>query len=191
MACSDSLTTLDPTCAALRKKGGFDKRFWIGNVADLDGVTYGTDQEVTAFSFTATKGFKTYSGKRLKHGGNATLEVGENANDRLQNFAAVLYAKLAVERLSLEQLADAMDVFIVAESNSGALEVFGINKGANENFDGFGLAPSAAEWKYGVLPNDDTSVTMTMSGLFENAPLVFDENTSLAANIIVLDGLVV
>jgi len=193
MACDNALTTLAPTCAALKKKGGFDKRFWVGSIADLTatGVTYGTDQEVTALAFTGATGLKTYTGKRLKHGANSTLEAGEVVNQRLQNFLPMLYAQTAAERASLETLADADDIFILAESNAGVIEVFGINKGSNSQFDSYGLKCSAAEWKHGVLINDDTSCAMTFTGALDNAALVFAEGTALAANIIALDALVV
>ncbi len=191
MACDNALTTLAPTCAALKKKGGFDKRFWVGSVSDIATLTYGTNQEVTALTFTGATGLKTFTGKRLKHGANATLEQGEVVNQRIQNFLPMLYAQTAAERASLELLADAEDIFIFAESNAGVIEVFGINKGSNEQFDNYGMSCSAAEWKHGVLINDDTSCAMTFTGSFDNAALVFDEGTTLAANIVVLDALVV
>ena len=191
MACDNALTTLAPNCAALKKKGGFDKRFWVGSIADIDAVTYGTDQEVTALTFTGLTGLKTFTGKRLKHGGNTTLEAGEVVNQRLQNFLPMLYAQTAAERASLELLADAEDIFIFAESNAGVIEIFGINKGDNDQFDNYGMKCSAAEWKNGVLLNDDTSCAMTFTGAFDNAPLVFAEGTAIAANIIALDALVV
>lgn len=189
--CSNSLAALDPSCAALKQKGGFDKRFYVGNIADLDSVTYGTDQEVTAFTFAATKGFKKVIGKRLKNGAETTLEVGENVSMRTQNFNAVLYAQSAAERASVEALADAEDIFVVAESNAGTLEIFGINKGTNSQFDNYGLKASAGSWNQGVLLNDPNQFAMTFSGELENFPLIYDEGTALATNIAALDAQVV
>lgn len=189
--CSNSLTTLDPSCAALKKKGGFDKRIWVGSIADLDSVTYGTDQEVTAFTFAATKGFKTISGKRLKNGAETTLEAGENVNMRTQNLNVVLYAQSAAERASVEVLWDSDDVFAVAESNAGTIEVYGINKGSNSQFDNFGLKASAGTWNDGVALNDDTGIPTTLSGDFDNGPLIYNEGTALATNIAALDAQVV
>lgn len=190
--CSNALATLDPSCEAIKKKGGFDKTFYIGNVADLDAATITAGvNEVTAFTFAATKGFKKITGKRLKHGANTTLEVGDVVNMRKQNFNAVLYAKSGAERYSLEVLADAVDVFIIAESNAGTLEVFGIANDADGKFDNYGMSPSAGEWKHGVLINDDTSVTMTFTGDMPNAALIYDESETLAVNLAVLDGQVV
>ena len=124
--CSNSLLVLDPSCETIKKKGGFDKTFFIGSIADLDAVTITATGEVTAFTFAATKGFKKITGKRLKHGATVALEVGDIISDRLQNFNSVLYADSAAERFSVEALADSVDVFVVAESNSGSIEVFGI-----------------------------------------------------------------
>jgi hypothetical protein len=189
--CSNSLTALDPSCAALKQKGGFDKRFYVGNIADLDSVTYGTDQEVTAFTFAATKGFKKIIGKRLKHGAETSLEAGDNVNMRTQNFNAVLYAQSAAERKAVEELWDAEDIFVVAESNAGTIEVYGINKGANSQFDNYGLMASAGTWTSGVALNDDTSIPTTFSGDFDNGALIYNESATLAANIATLEGQVV
>jgi len=189
--CSNSLTALDPSCAALKQKGGFDKRFYVGNIADLDSVTYGADQEVTAFTFSGTTGFKKIIGKRLKHGAETSLEAGDNVNMRTQNFNAVLFAQSAAERASVEALWDAEDIFVVAESNAGTIEVYGINKGANSQFDSYGLKASAGTWNTGVALNDDTSIPTTFSGDFDNGPLIYDEGSTLAVNIAALDAQVV
>lgn len=189
--CSNSLTALDPSCAAVKKKGGFDKTFYVGNIADLDSVTYGSDQEVTAFTFAATKGFKKITGKRLKHGAETTLEAGDNVNMRTQNFNSVLYAQSAAERAAVEALWDAEDIFVVAESNAGTLEVYGINKGSNSQFDNYGLKASAGTWNDGVALNDDTGIPTSFSGDFDNGPLIYDEGTALATSIAALDAQVV
>lgn len=195
MPCSNTLTTLAPSCDALKQKSGFDKRFFIGNIADLTAVTFGTDQEVTAFSFVAgppARGFKTFSGKQLKHSANASIEAGENFNARVQNFVAVLYAKSPAERTAIEQLIDAEDVFIVAEGNNGILEVFGINKGANSQFDNHGMKCTALEKNYGTLLNDDNSFIVTMTAQqMENLPLAYAVANPLATNIAALVAQVV
>ena len=189
--CSNALLALDPSCDAIKKKGGFDKTFFIGNVADLDSVTISATGEVEAIAFVATTGFKKITGKRLKHGANATLEVGDVVNMRKQNFNAVLYGKSAAERFALETLADAVDVFIIAESNAGTFEVFGLANDLDGKYDNYGMSPTAGEWKHGVLINDDTSVTMTFSGDLPNAALIFDESETVVANLATLNALVV
>jgi len=189
--CSNALLVLDPSCDAIKKKGGFDKTFFIGNVADLDSVTISATGEVEAIAFIATKGFKKITGKRLKHGANATLEVGDVVNMRKQNFNAVLYGKSAAERFALETLADAVDVFIIAESNAGTFEVFGLANDLDGKYDNYGLSPTAGEWNHGVLINDDTSVRMTFSGDLPNAALIFDESATVVANLATLNALVV
>jgi hypothetical protein len=183
MPCSNTLTDLTPSCATLRKKGGYDKRFWIGSVADLASITYGTNQETTAFAFTPTLGLKVYSGKRFKNNAVHGINAGENFNERVQSFNAVLFAQTAAERTSIEQLIDAEDVFVIAEGNSGVLEVFGINKGSNSQYDNYGLKVTAAEQNIGALLNDDTAIMLTFSGTFENWALVYAEGTALATNI--------
>ena len=183
MPCSNTLTDLTPSCATLKKKSGYDKRFWIGSIADLSSVTFGSTQEITALAFTSTFGFKVYSGKRFKNNAVHGINAGENYNERVQSFNAVLYAHTAAERLAIEQLIDAEDVFVVSESNAGVLEVFGINKGSNSQYDNYGLKVTAADQTLGALLNDDAAVMLTFSGTFENWALVYAEGTALATNI--------
>tara|TARA_R110000822_G_scaffold65420_3_gene160122 strand:+ start:201 stop:779 length:579 start_codon:yes stop_codon:yes gene_type:complete len=189
--CSNTLLVLDPSCEAIKKKGGFDKTFFIGSVADLASVTLSATGEVEAIAFTSPTGFKKITGKRLKHGAGSALAAGEVVNMRTQSFNAVLYAKSAAERWSIEQLADSIDVFIIAESNAGTFEVFGLANDLDGKYDNYGLSPTAGEWKHGVLINDDTSVAMTFSGDLPNAALIFDESETVVANLAVLDALVV
>jgi len=189
--CSNSLEALDPSCEAIRKKGGFDKTFYVGNIADLDGVTITATGEVTAFTFASGKGFKKITGKRLKHGATTSLEVGDIVNDRMQNFNSVLYAQSAAERHAIELLADAIDIFIVAESNSGSIEVFGIANDPDGKYDNYGLEASAGEWNYGVEINEGSSITMTFSGKLPNSALIYDESETTVDNLAVLDGQVV
>jgi hypothetical protein len=191
MPCSNIITALVPSCATLIKKGGYDKRFWIGSIADLSSITFGTNQEITALAFTSPYGFKTYSGKRFKNNAAHSITAGENFNERVQSFNAVLFAETAAERKSIEQLIDAQDVFVVSESNNGKLEVFGINKGANSQYDGYGLKVTAAEQAIGALLNDDTAIMLTFSGTFENWALVYAEGTALDTNIAAIEAMVV
>ena len=189
--CSNSLLVLDPSCDAIKKKGGFDATFFIGSVADLDGVAISATGEVTGFTFAATKGFKKVTGKRLKHGAGVALAAGEVVNMRTQSFNAVLYAKSAAERFSVEALADAVDVFLVTESNAGTFEVFGIANDPDGRFDNYGISTTAGDWKYGVTINDDTSIAMTFGGDLPNAALVFNEAETVVTNLATLNALVV
>ena len=182
---------LDPSCDAIKKKGGFDATFFIGSVADLASVTISLTGEVEVIAFAATKGLKKITGKRLKHGAGVALAAGEVVNMRTQSFNAVLYAKSAAERWAIEQLADAIDVFIIAESNAGTFEVFGLANDLDGKYDNYGLSPTAGEWKSGVAINDDTSVAMTFSGDLPNAALIFDESDTVVANLATLNALVV
>jgi hypothetical protein len=150
---------------------------------------------VTAFAFAAgppATGFKTFSGKQLKHNANASIEAGENFNARVQNFVAVLYAKSPAERAAIEQLIDAEDVFVVAESNAGTLEVFGVNKGANSQFDNHGMKVTALEKNYGALLNDDNAFVVTLTAQqMENLPLAYNATATLATNLAALIAQVV
>jgi len=98
--CSNSLLVLDPSCDAIKKKGGFDATFFIGSVADLDAVAISTTGEVTGFTFAATKGFKKVTAKieAWSWCSASGWRSGEHANAKFQRC---LYAnqqpKISVE----------------------------------------------------------------------------------------------
>lgn len=91
MACDSLTNNLAPSCSAIKKPGGLDKRIWIGLVEDLESVTFGTGNEITDFTFAATKGFITATGKMEKNNAAITLNAGENYNLRTQSFNFVSY----------------------------------------------------------------------------------------------------
>jgi hypothetical protein len=184
--CVDSLLKgVQASCAAQRKVGGLDSRIYLGAVDDLASVTFGTDNEVTAFTFKAGKGFVKYIGRRDKNSAGSDIEQGENVNLRNQNVNVSVYYETAADLKAIDDLIDAQKVFAVVEAVAGSLEVFGINK---NNFGSFGLRVSANPGTSGVLLNDSTAFAMVLSGGFTNLQLLYNPGVALATNVSTLDG---
>jgi hypothetical protein len=195
MSCTALTRGINPDCAATRKPGGLNKRIYVGLLSDLTAVTFGqTGNLVTAFTFASTKGFVKFIGKREKHNSEMALEVGENFNLRNHGINLVAYYSTAGELEALDALIDVEGVFVVVETNSGELEVWGLNKGSN--FINFGLKASAIAGGSGTAITDSNIYTISLNGNHENLQLYFDTSTdiapkTLAENIAVLDGLAV
>jgi hypothetical protein len=185
MACTDLTAGLDPTCAALKKIGGVDRRVWIGELEDISDLTI-SGHEITAITLTETKTLKKFIGRREKNSAGFEVAVGENANIRTQNVNLVLYHKLAADKAAIDELIDVEGAFVFAEEANGSITAWGID---TTNYENFGLKCSAGTGTTGTVLNDPTASTITLSGGHTNMELVFDESATTDANIAVLDAL--
>jgi hypothetical protein len=191
MACNELIRGLAPNCDATRKPGGLNKRIYIGLLSDLTAVTFGDGNLVTGFTFAATKGFITFTGKREKHNSAMTLEVGENFSLRNHGINLVAYYNLPEELEALDSLLDVEGAFVVVETNSGELEVWGMNKGSN--FANFGLKASALDGGSGTAIVDSNIYTLGMTGNHENLQLYFASTptATLVENVAILEALAI
>ena len=186
--CSFLTIGLDPTCEALKKLGGANKRIWIGQISDIDTVTFGVDGEITAFTLLTGKSLKAFIGKKEKHQGTYELTAGETVN--LFNQAAILalYFETDLERKAVNELVNVEDMFAMIETNAGSIEVFGISNSSVLGYDNFGLKATAGTGNgTGVLINDDTVYRVTLSGNVPNLPMRYKPADTLANNITGLD----
>lgn len=192
MACDTLTSNVVASCEAIKKPGGLDKRIWIGLLADLESVTFGTGNQITAFSFAATKGFITATGKMEKNNMTMALNAGENYNLRTHSMTYVGYYLTAAQISALDALIDQEQLFICYETNAGSIECVGVNIG--DNFDNFGLQCTALEGGSGTAKLDASQFALTFSGDHENLQCVFEDTAAgspgLAANITYLDDLV-
>lgn len=188
--CTTTLTAgLDPSCEALDKIGGVNKRIYFGNLSEL---TFTTDvagyiDSVTLTASPAAYLYK-YIGKTKKHMVGNDLQVGANANTWKQAVTAKLYYYFPAERAAIEALCNADDLVAFVELESGLFEVFGYGKG---------IRAESAKDSSGALINDDTSMTIVISGEETALPKVLmlgaalpGEALYLTQNIAALDALV-
>jgi len=163
----------------------------MGLLADLTAVVFGTGNLVTGLTFAADKGLVKVIGKREKHNSAMGLEAGENFNLRNHGINLVLYYNTAEELAAIDEFLDLEGAFAVVETNSGELEVWGVNKGPN--WPNFGLKASAIEGGSGTAITDSNIYTLGMTGNHESLQLYFKSapEATLAADIAILDALVV
>lgn len=173
--CASDLQELDPSCAALKKKGGLKKRVWIGafdTVRTLIDPSTGYIDSVS-MSPSPEKLYK-YIGKKLKHNGAFEGQVGENTNVINQNLNLVLYAYTPTEREAIEKLFNSEEVVAFVETEAGQIEMWGYETG---------LTASALTGGSGTALNDSTAITITLSGQQDTLPkvvLIEDPSSSTA-----------
>ena len=186
MGCAALTKGVQATCAGVKKVGGINKRIWLGLLEDLASVTYGTGNIVTAFTFKTDKGLVTYDGRKEKNSAGIELEVGENLNFRNQTVTMLVYTETAAQLTTLDELLDTEQLFAIIEPNSGPLEIWGLNK---TDYTGFGLKPTAYTKNTGVVLNDSSAHTVTLSGAHTNLELHYNPSVAKATNIAALDVL--
>jgi hypothetical protein len=191
MAGNELTRSINPDFAATRKPGGLNKRIYMGLLSDLTAITFGTGNVATAFTFAATKGFVKVIGKREKHSTIVALEVGDNFTLRNHGINLVIYYNTPLELAAVEAFIDVEGAFLVVETNSGELECWGVNLGAN--FANFGVKASALDGGSGTAIVDSNIYTLTMNGNHENLQLYFksSELSTLAEDIAIIEDLVV
>ena len=181
--CVEILQGIDPNCDALNKRGGINKRVWVGQLSQLTGYTTDVDGYVDSVTLSVISSvqqtLKKFIGKKFKHAATFEGVIGENVNTVNQSLALSLYYSTPAEREAIEALFNADDVFAFVEGNYGGIEVYGIDLGLNASALTGGLQ---------TLLNDNTAVILTLSGEQETLPKQFKTGT-LAQDIAYLDGI--
>jgi hypothetical protein len=186
--CVQILQGIDPSCDALNKVGGINKRVWVGQLSMLDNPKYTEDAdgyiatiEMATIS-SVVQELVTFSGKKFKNSTANEVVVGENVNTINQQVTLALYYTTPTEREAIEDLINADDVFVCVEGNYGRIEIYGIDLGLNCSAGSGGL---------GALLNDNTAFIVTLSDEQLTLPKQFRSatNSTLAADIAYLDGI--
>lgn len=189
-ACSFLTVGLDPSCEALKKLGGVNKRVYIGQLSDIDTITFGVDGEITALTLLLGATLKRFYGKKEKNQGTYELVAGETINLFNQSAILALYFDSDAERTAVNQLVNVEDMFVFIETNAGNIEAYGIANSTALGYDNFGLKATAGTGNgTGILINDDTAYRVTLSGNVPNLPMLYAPANSLAVNLAALDAM--
>lgn len=188
MSCISLSKSITPDCAALKRPGGVGRRAWLGSVLDISALTFGqtNTHDLEAIAMKSTKRIVEVIGRPAKSSATTTFEDGENFSLRNQAVNLVLYAKTAAQRQALEEIIEQDQLFVVLERNDAQFEVYGISL---INFANWGLKVTGGSYNTGIELNDETGVTLELTGGFKNVPLVFDEEETYANNLAALTAL--
>lgn len=161
-----------------------------GNVLTVDKEITGITPATTGTaSFTVPRGLRKFIGKREKHNTAMALEIGDNFNLRNHGVNLVAYYSTQAELNALDALIDVEGLFMIVETNSGELEVWGINR--KPNWSSFGLSAASLDGGSGVAILDSNIYTLgftgnheTLQGYFASVP----GTSTLVQDIAILDG---
>lgn len=190
MACVTSLTTgLAGDCAAVKKAGGVNKSIYAGSIKDLTGVTFGTDGDITALTFAASKVLVKFTGRMEKNTASEpiTAEGEGNVNIFTHTVQPVLYHSTQAERKAIEDLFALDQAFFIVPMRSGQIVCYGISNSADTLQD-YGLKLTEGDDAVGLLLNDQNAQTATFAGSMLHKGIIFNEAGTYAANITTLDG---
>jgi len=184
--CIDILRSIGATCSSLNQIGGVDKRVWVTQLNQIESYTFDSNGYVNSL-VTKENGTSNYRyelaqiiGKKNTHSGNYEGVVGENVSFVKQNAVLKIYTDSPSDRDKVVDLFDAQELVIFFENSNGKIEVYGLDKG---------LEGSALVGGTGTEMQDDTAVTITLTGDQNKLPYFFLYGGSLATSIEYLDNI--
>jgi len=184
--CIDILRSIGATCSSLNQIGGVDKRVWVTQLNQIESYTFDSNGYVNSL-VTKENGTSNYRyelaqiiGKKNTHSGNYEGVVGENVSFVKQNAVLKIYTDSPSDRDKVVDLFDAQELVVFFENSNGKIEVYGLDKG---------LEGSALVGGTGTEMQDDTAVTITLTGDQNKLPYFFLYGGSLATSIEYLDNI--
>lgn len=183
--CIDLLRSIGITCAAAEQVGGVNKRVWLTQLSQIDSYTKDGDGYVNSITMGQDNSSNDYqlvtvTGKKFTHSGTLEGVIGENANFINQSAILKVYTETPTQRDNLLKLFKAEELVVFFETESGKIEIYGLDKG---------LEASALAGGTGTALQDDTGITLTLSGQQRTLPDYFLTGGSLAASIAYLDNI--
>jgi hypothetical protein len=196
--CNNLVRSLDPTCDALNKIAGVNKRIFIGQLSQLDSYSVDINTlDITAIAMNLNGSIaytlQKFIGKKLKNSASSELEVGDNISVFNQKVTLVLYHFTSKDKQAIENLVASEDLFAFVETNANQIEVYGIDTvGSLSSSDPIGgLNASEGSGGTGTALNDDTAFTLTLSGQHRVISRIFQRPSGAthAANLAYLEAL--
>lgn len=202
MACDSSCVSLTvglvPSCEALNKPGGLAPTVYVGQLSTLDSyTTNGTTLDVETLTMcmngTVPYTLKKFKGQKLKHSKTEEVIPGENFNAINQILNLVLYHFSSLDKAAIESLLNVKDAFVIVQNNAQQMEIYGLDVTTELSSDNplGGLKVTAGSGSTGVLLQDSTAFTITLSGEHRIISRIFrtGESSTLAQDLAYLDGI--
>lgn len=181
---------LDPSCNALRKRGGADKTFYILAISQLaaaapivlDPVT----KELTSIALKAGEYLKKFTGRKLKNSVKTGMEQTDNGPSYAHGGSFVAYFDSQAEKETIEQLALHDDLVLIVPLNSGHFEAHGLvaTYGLAD-----GMLMTIPEGGSGVQYEDATTLQLNFDGKSDKLPVYCKFAADRAGSITYLEGL--
>lgn len=162
-------------CDSLKRAGGINKRFWLGNISGLaTPIVANTDGYVTNIPLSTYLTLYTFQGPKFAHAFEINEQRGDEGNVQWEHkFMIKLLNTNPVDDAVLEDLS-VSEVFAVVQTNNLEFLILGAQNG---------LTSTEGKISSGQKSGDSSSSAMTLTG-FETSIykrlLKTDVNTTLA-----------
>ncbi len=183
--CIDVLNSIGASCAALEQVGGVKKKVWVTQLSQIDSYTSDSDGYVDSITMAADNSSVDYklitiTGKKFTHNGTFEGVIGDNINTISHNAAIKIFTETPAQREAVLTLFKADELVVFFETEAGKIEIYGLDKG---------LEASALAGGTGTALQDDTGITLTLSGEQTRLPDYFLTGGTLATSIAYLDNI--
>jgi hypothetical protein len=162
-------------CQDLRRAGGLNKRFWLGNIDDLATPFSATlNGYVTNIPFSTYRSLYKFEGPKFSHSFEINEQTTEGGNTQWEHkLIAKLLNTAPQEDRVIEDLS-VSEVFAVVQTSNAEFLILGA---AN------GMTSDSSKLKSGKKPGDDSTTELQLTGLEQSIYkrlLITDFNTTLA-----------
>ena len=183
--CIDLLESIALSCVAQDQVGGVKKKIYVTQKQQIESYTADSDGYINTLVMgakTASEDYKliTVTGKKHTHSGKFTGVIGANINLVKQDAIVKIFTETPAQREAVLKLFKADELVVFFETENEKIEIYGLDKG---------LEASAMEGGTGVQLQDDTGITLTLSGEQTKLPEYFLVGGSLATSIAYLDAI--
>lgn len=183
--CIDDLRSIGISCEGQSQVGGVAKRIWLTQKQQIDSYTFDSDgylDTIVMGALNPSTDYKlvTVTGKKYTHNGTFEGVVGANSNLIKHNAIVKIFTETPTQRDNVVKLFNADELVVFFENENGKIEVYGFDKG---------LEASALAGATGVQLQDDTGITLTLSGDQTKLPYFFLNGGTLATSIAYLDAI--
>lgn len=182
-------TNLDPSCSALRKRGGADKTFFLLAISQIAAFTQdAVTKELTAITLKSGEKALKFKGRKLKNSTKTGMEQTDNGPEYAHGGTFLAYYDSQLEKESIESVALADDLVLIVPLNSGHFEAHGLlaTYGLAD-----GLMMTIPEGGSGVQYGDSTATSLVFDGKSDKLPVYCKFGVDRAADFAYLETLLV
>ena len=181
------------TCDDKQKNiGGFKSKFWAYNLDDIDetvgtdGYNYDINGYITGINFKTYGGLYEFTTAKFTTGATSGMIRTEGAGIAIfpVAFTAQFFDTTPAQKETLEELANADRLGIIAERSAGVFELFGKDLGLN-------MAADGNEKNYGTVLTDNTARIVVLEGQEIFLPKTILVNNSSTDTLEYLETLVI
>lgn len=171
-------------CGDLLQASGVDKDFWVGYVSDLS-VRFPLTMlaPISSIQFIPYNGLKKFEGQKYAHKFDKAGNVAPGGNISLSHKGMIKLKALSTQDdLSLLQLMQAQDMFVIIQDNNESLFIYAPSKGFSYVAGDIGTTGQAA--------GEDTADTLNFIGNEKVPPLRFTLGGTIDADLAYLNSLI-